>query len=282
MRTFAKIIGYGLVVLLLAAAVGLTYKYTNGFNEDFKTFYVEYGGKKILSTQTVIELESGKTHTFSVKYTFDKEDAKPKDYSVKIVPNMTKDFDYTVNGERYLFSKIKDLTDAFKIDKKETSFDIEIPQVTSLRNVLSAYHNGAYIGIEQSAIESNPNPFTLVISSYNGKVVYNIGLKTVDMQVDELKVQIDGTDVTNKHICFYGGGEYYIEVYAKVNNKWVDVSEAAAITTELGGDLEGNCLTITTCISAYDYASLYIKYGDKTVHVAYCTMDEGEDGWESV
>lgn len=281
MRTFAKIIGYGLVVLLLAAAVGLTYKYTNGFNEDFKTFYVEYGGKKILSTQTVIELESGKTHTFGVKYTFDKDAAEPKAYSVKIAPNMTKDFDYTVNGERYLFSKIKDLTDAFKIDKKDTSFDIEIPQVLSLRNVLSAYHNGAYIEIGQSAIESNPNPFTLVISSYNGKVVYNICLKTVDMQVDELKVCIDGTDVTNKRICLYGG-EYYIEVYAKVDNKWVDVSEAAVITTELGGDLEGNCLTIHTVISAYDYASLYIKYGDKTVHVAYCTMDEGEDGWESV
>lgn len=281
MRTFAKIIGYGLVVLLLAAAVGLTYKYTNGFNEDFKTFYVEYSGKKILSTQTVLELESGKIHTFSVKYTFDKEDAKPKDYSVKIVPNMTKDFDYTVNGERYLFSKIKDLTDAFKIDKKDTSFDIAIPSVLTLKQVLSKYHNGAYIEIGQSAIESNPNPFTLVISSYNGKVVYNIGLKTVDMKIDELKVSIDGTDVTNKRICLYGS-EFYIDVYAKVNDEWIDVSETAVISTELGGDLEGNCLTITTCISAFDYASLYIEYGNKTVHVAYCNMDEGEDGWLSV
>lgn len=42
MRTFAKIIGYGLVLLLLAAAIGFTCKFTNGFNEDFKTFYVEY------------------------------------------------------------------------------------------------------------------------------------------------------------------------------------------------------------------------------------------------
>lgn len=281
MKTLAKIIGYGLVVLLLAAAVGFAYKYTNGFNEELKTFYIEYGGEKILSTQTTLELESGKTHTFNVKYTFDKEDSKPKDYSVKVVPHMTKDFDYTVNGERYLFSKITDLTGAFEIEKKETSFDIAIPEVTSLKNVLSAYHNGAYIEIEQSAIENNPNPFTLVISSYNGKIVYNIGLKTVDMQVDELKVQIDGIDVTNKRICLYGS-EFYIEVYAQVNGKWVDVSEAAKITTELGGDLDGNCLTITTCISAYDYASLYIKYGDKSVHVAYCNNDEGEDGWLEV
>ena len=281
MKIFAKIIGYGLVVLLIAAAIGLTYQYTNGFNEDFKTFYVEYGGNKILSTQTTLELESGKTHTFNVKYTFDKEDTKPKDYSVKVIPNMKKDFDYTVNGERYLFSKIKDLTDAFKIDKKETSFDIAIPEVLSLKTVLSAYHNGAYIEIEQSAIESNPNPFTIVISSYNGKVVYNIGLKTADMKIDELKVCIDGTDVTNKRICLYGR-VYDIEVYAKVNNEWIDVSEAAAISSELGGDVEGNCLTITTSISAFDYASLYVTYGGKTVHVAYCNADEGEDGWESL
>ena len=218
MKTFAKITGCLLAVLFLAAVLGFAYKYTNGFNEDLKTFYIEYNGKKILSTQTAVELESGKTHTFGVKYTFDKEDAEPKDYSVKIVPHMTKDFDYTADGERYLFSKITDLTGAFKIDKKDTSFDIAIPEVLSLKTLLSAYHNGANIEIGQSAIENNPNPFTLVISSYNGKVVYNIGLKTVDMHIDGLKVQIDGTDVTNKRICLYGG-EFYIEVYAKVNDE---------------------------------------------------------------
>ena len=36
MRTLAKILGYGLVLLLVAAAIGFTYKYTNGFNEDLK------------------------------------------------------------------------------------------------------------------------------------------------------------------------------------------------------------------------------------------------------
>ncbi|MDE7087118.1 MAG: hypothetical protein K2O67_02885, partial [Clostridia bacterium] len=178
-------------------------------------------------------------------------------------------------------SKITDLTDIFKIGKSDNSFDITIPEVASLKNILSAYHNVAHIGIEQSAIESNPNPFTLVISSYNGKIVYNIGLKAMDMQTDELKVWIDGTDVTDGRICFYGG-EFYIIAYAKVNGKWIDVSEVATIISELGGDISGNCLTITTAISAYDYASLYVKYGGKTVYIAYCTMDEGEDGWLAV
>jgi len=281
MKTFVKVIVYVLVIALFVGIIGVIYNFTNGFNEEFKTFYVEYGGEKILSMQTTLELERGKTHTFNVKYTFDKDDAEPKDYSVKIVPHMTKDFDYIVNGERYLFSKIKDLTVAFKIDKNATSFDVAIPKVTSLKNVLSAYHDGAQVEIEQSAIESNPNPFTLVISSYNDAVVYNIGLKTVEMQVDELKVQIDGTDVTNKRICLYGS-EFYIDVYVKVNDEWLDVSEEANIKSELGGELNGNCLIINSIVSAYDYATLYISYGGKSVHVAYCTSDEGEDGWLSV
>lgn len=281
MKTFIKVIVYVLVIAVFAGVIGIVYKFTNGFNEDFKTFYIEYNGEKILSTQTTLELESGKTHTIHVKYTFDKEDAEPKDYSVKVVPHMTKDFDYTVNGERFLFSKIKDLTSVFKIDKKETSFDIEIPQVTSLKNILSAYHNGANVEIEQSAIESNPAPFTLVISSYNEKVVYNIGLKTADMQVEELKVWIDGEDVTDKRVCFYGS-EYYIDVYAKVNGEWIYVSEVADISSELGGDLSGNCLSLHTVVSAYDYATLCIRYGGESVYISYCTHDEGEDGWESL
>ena len=45
-KTIAKIIAYVLIALALVATVGLIYKFTNGFNEDFKTFYVEYDGKK--------------------------------------------------------------------------------------------------------------------------------------------------------------------------------------------------------------------------------------------
>lgn len=40
-KTVAKVIAYVVLALVLVVAVGLIYKYTNGFNEDFKTFYVE-------------------------------------------------------------------------------------------------------------------------------------------------------------------------------------------------------------------------------------------------
>ena len=44
----AKVIGVILVLLLLAGIVAVIYRFTNGFNEDFKTFYVEYDGEQIL------------------------------------------------------------------------------------------------------------------------------------------------------------------------------------------------------------------------------------------
>ena len=67
MKTIAKIIAYVLIALVLVAAVGLIYKFTNGFNEDFKTFYVEYAGKQILTADSKLDLKKAQTHTFNVK-----------------------------------------------------------------------------------------------------------------------------------------------------------------------------------------------------------------------
>ena len=45
-QTAAKVIGVILVLALLAGIVAVIYRFTNGFNEDFKTFYVEHDGKQ--------------------------------------------------------------------------------------------------------------------------------------------------------------------------------------------------------------------------------------------
>lgn len=174
MRTFAKIIVYGFVLLLIAAVIGFVYKFTNGFNEDLKTFYVEYGSKQILSTENKMIFTMGDKHRFNVKYTFDKEDAEPKDYKVKIVPHMTRDFDYTVDGERYLFSKLGNLTDVFNIEKSDTYFELYLPDSLTFSEVLKKAQGGKSISIPADALTNNPYPFRLQISSYNEKVTYNI------------------------------------------------------------------------------------------------------------
>lgn len=186
MKTFAKIIGYGLVVLLLAAAVGFTYKYTNGFNEDLKTFYIEYNGKQILTTENKMTFNKEVVHRFDVKYTFDKEDAEPKGYKVKIVPNKTRDFDYTVDGEKYLFSKAGDLTAAFEPIMHDTFFELYFPKSISFSGILKKAHNGKSVSVPADAWTNNPYPFELQISSYNEKVTFKIDFTLADNSSEQL------------------------------------------------------------------------------------------------
>lgn len=189
-KTVAKIIAYVLVALVLAGFIGLIYKFTNGFNEDFKTFYVEYDGKQILTADSKLTFENGKTYKFSVKYTFDNGKSAPKNYSVKIIPHIERDFDYTVDGERYLYSKAGELTSCFTLTKNDTYFELEMPEELTLKNVLSSLHGGKEIIIPADAEEKNALPYCLVVSSYNGKVTYNIKFNVTGKNVTDITINL--------------------------------------------------------------------------------------------
>ena len=175
MKTLVQILLYGFLAVLVVGIIAVIYKYTNGFNEDFKTFYVEYNGEQILTEKTTIELDPEEQHVFSVKYTFDKEEDN-RGYSVKVIPNVTTDFEFTVDGKAYVFSKAKELTDAFKIIKDESSFEIEVDKSENIQEVLKRVYGGEMV-VPKAKAESNEYPFTLVISSYNGNVNYYISFK---------------------------------------------------------------------------------------------------------
>lgn len=180
MRTFAKIIAYCLVAVLLAVFVTITYKYTNGFNEDFKTFFIEYNGDQILTTENKMTFKKETAHRFDVKYTFDKNDSVPKGYKVKIVSNMTRDFDYTVDDKKYLFSKVGELTTVIEPVMHDTFFELYFPKSMSFGEILKKVHNGTSVSVPSDALIINPYPFKLQISSYNEKVTYNIEFIFVD------------------------------------------------------------------------------------------------------
>ena len=191
-QTAAKVIGVILVLLLLAGLVAVVYRFTNGFNEDFKTFYVEHNGNQILTTDTQMSLEAGEVYRFDVKYTFDTENAQPKDYNVKVVPNVERDFDYTVDGERYLYSKTSDLTGAFGLSKQDTYFEITIPEDMSIQKALESCYPGQSVVVPDSAVADNPYPYALIVSSYNESVVYHIYLS---IGVEVTGVTLDQTEI---------------------------------------------------------------------------------------
>ena len=170
----AKVIGIILVLLLVAGLVAVIYKFTNGFNEDFKTFYVEHEGKQILAQNSELALEPGKTYRFDVKYTFDTQQSETKDYIVGIVPNAEQDFEYTVDGEPYLYSKTGDLSSAFSLRKQATHFEITLREDMTLQSALETVYPGQQVEVPETAADENPFPYALIVSSYNGNVSYRI------------------------------------------------------------------------------------------------------------
>ena len=178
----AKIIGIILVLLLVAGLVAVIYKFTNGFNEDFKTFYVEHDGKQILMQDSKTALDAGSTYRFDVKYTFDTQQSETKDYTVEIVPNAEQDFEYLVDGESHLFSRAGDLSAAFGLNKQATYFEITTTDGMTLQSVLERCHTGQTVEVPADAEKGNAYPYQLIVTSYNGSVSYRIAF-SVGMEV---------------------------------------------------------------------------------------------------
>lgn len=157
------------ILLVAVVIVGVVARFTNGFTDDFKTFYIKVDGKEIMSSADGYEITPEKPLHAEVKYTFSFTSDENKGYSVKILPNASeksKDFSYTVNGERKSFQSEEDLTDGFEIEKGESSFTIK-PKGATLTEVLQAI----YPGIEAENLEEKAynDMFVLAVSSYNGK-----------------------------------------------------------------------------------------------------------------
>ena len=192
----AKIIGIILVLLLVAGLVAVIYKFTNGFNEDFKTFYVEHEGKQILSENSEMTFTKGKTYRFDVKYTFDTEQSETKDYIVEIVPNAEQDFEYLVDGEPYLYSKTGDLSAAFSLRKQATHFEITLREDMTIQSALETVYPGQQVEVPETAADENPFPYTLIVSSYNGNVSYriafNLGADVTGITLDPPSIVFTG------------------------------------------------------------------------------------------
>ena len=184
----AKIIGIILVLLLVAGLVAVIYKFTNGFNEDFKTFYVEHEGMQILSENSEMTFTKGKTHRFDVKYTFDTQQSETRDYSVEIVPNAEQDFEYTVDGETYLYSQAGDLSSAFSLKKQKSYFEITLREDMTVQSVLETVHPGQQVKVPGTAADENPFPYALIVGSYNGNVSYRIAF---DLGADVTGITLD-------------------------------------------------------------------------------------------
>ena len=98
-------------LLVLIVLVGVVARFTNGFTDDFKTFYLKVEDKEIMSSSGGYEITRAKPMQAEVKYTFSFATDENKGYNVKIVPNAadkSRDFSFTVNGESKSFQSMQD------------------------------------------------------------------------------------------------------------------------------------------------------------------------------
>ena len=186
-----RIIAVLLVVALLGAGIALIYRYTNGFNEDFKTFYIEYNGEKVLQSKSEMNFLSGTEATFHVKYTFDLENEE-RDYNVKVYPNEEESFEYTVD-DRYLVwraaGETADLSSAFGLKKGKDSFTLSFPSEMTAQTVLQSCFPGQKVSVDTEALKGK-KIYRLVVSSYNEEVSF-----VIDFSVGTASVTLDRENI---------------------------------------------------------------------------------------
>lgn len=175
---------YIVLVLVIAGVAGFILKLTNGGTDSFKFFYLENENGDVYGSSDSVKLSCTEETKFTVKYTF----ANSKSYSVKVVPNVTEetDFEYTVDGEVYKFSDIKDLTEVFKVKLYDDYFTVEMPEHMS--KVMEVLYEGQNVELPDG-IDLMAKPyFKLVAKSYNEKDEVTILLTRAVIHVDGIEI----------------------------------------------------------------------------------------------
>ena len=188
-RKSAGWITYVGALLVVIIIVGMVARFTNGFTDDFKTFYLKVEDKEIMSNSGGYEITRAKPMQAEVKYTFSFATDENKGYNVKIVPNAadkSRDFSFTVNGESRQLQAETDLTDGFEIEKSESTFKVT-PKGENLTGVLQAI----YPELDTAHIEEKAynDMFALVVSSYNEKssvtIYFTLSSKVSGIRLDK-------------------------------------------------------------------------------------------------
>lgn len=186
-----KVIVYIVIILVLLAGVGLIVKFTNGFTDDFKTFFVTVDGTDVLDSKDGFVFQYDEPLKVDVKYVFSTNKEETKDFTVKVIPNKIegKDFDFTVDGEAYSFQEETDLTKGFEIVKDDSSFTIK-PK-GDLSEILKACYPDKTIEIGEGS--TYEDMYTLVVTSYNEKATVKLHFMLFD---GVYKITLDKENIT--------------------------------------------------------------------------------------
>lgn len=179
----SKVLSYVLIVLVLIAVCGVFAYFTNGFTSEFKSFYVEANGDKVLSNGSGYLLAPSEPLNVDVKYTFGALSEEQKGYTVQVLPNVDEnsDFDFTVDDGIYNFGSETDLSKGFNIEYKDTSFTLA-PK-GQMEDVLAGIYPDSVITVNKVKLNYEKDLFKLVVTSYNGEASVSINFKISDCMI---------------------------------------------------------------------------------------------------
>lgn len=190
MNSFLKVISYLLIVLVLVAVIGAIAFFTNGFSDDFKTFYAVIDDTYVMTTASGYKLSVDEPLSVDVKYTFNSLSAEKKGYSLAVVPNVDydSDFDFFVNDLVRSFRAESDLIAGFDIEYEESSF--KIAPKGSIEDIMSAVYPDDTITINKGSIDFTKDLFKIVITSYDGEASVYVTFGIYDHNVTGVSLDI--------------------------------------------------------------------------------------------
>ena len=179
-RVSAKIIIIIFAAILLAGVVaGVMFlaQRTNGFAEDFKSFYVETDGKRYYTNGDTVTLRMNSITSFKCGYSpLNKDLNDLQTYNVKItsVEPSKATFNYTLDGDAYAFLGGEDYTTCFNITESKDSFTISNIKDTPL-DILQRKYIGHEVG--GNIPDMQQAYFKLTVSASDGKQSVSFMLK---------------------------------------------------------------------------------------------------------
>ena len=195
-KTISEFLSVFLAFFLCIGAVAVIAQLRDKPLEKRKTFSVTYNGEDIFTKDGKIYFTYGEEYLFNVAYTYEfSTDNENTDYSVKIVPNVDEDtdFTFTVDGEEMQYSNVGDLTSGFTLDKQAEYFTLAIPESASLASILQAVYGEA---VEAPSAEDCPSPYlyTLVVSSYDESATYYLDF-ALGASVNVEKIELNPSEI---------------------------------------------------------------------------------------
>lgn len=181
-----------LVIAVIVLGGSFLYKFTNGFDEELKTFYVTINDKEVMSSVSGYTVSPKTGLTVKVKYTFGLPKNTDKQYSVKITANYDKEnnFDFTVDGKTYSFGTGEDYTAGFDIISGKDYFILKPKGY--INDILHAVYPDKEIS--DCANKEFKDMFTLTVYSYNGEssvtVLFTIKHTITGISLDKEEVKL--------------------------------------------------------------------------------------------